>query len=148
MKIFSYQVIGANLPEYLAKSTVLLPRALLDVSEKLVIMSPNLNLISLMFNLNLTVVRYAQIVFFLIFIFSFVSFIQFLKSRTLLYAVLILASLTSLYQIIFSVFIGHAEYGRLIVPVQPIMYFFSFYWLKKILEWGNKILRKCILRFN
>lgn len=142
LKKFGYQVIWANLPLYLLKSTELLPGALMDVSEKLVIMPPNINLISLMFNLDLAIARFVQIVFFPIFIFSFISLFQFLKSRTVLHAVMISAALISLYQIIFSVFIGHAEYGRLILPAQPVMYLFSFYWLKRIMEWGNKILRK------
>ena len=140
LKKFGYSVISANLPEYLLKSTLLLPGALMDVSEKIIILPPEMSTTSRIFNINLEISRSVQIIFFLIFIFSGISVIGFLKKPSIINSTLTLAAGISLYQIALAVFTSPGEYGRLIVPAQPVMYFYSFYWFNKIIDRGKKYL--------
>lgn len=142
LRKFGYQVIGANLPVYMKKSSVQLPNALLDVSDKLVILPSNANPVSRLFNIGLSFNRFTQTFFFLIVIFGWIPVIQFVKKPTVFNAVYTLAVLISFYQIIFSVFIGHGEYGRLILPSQPLMYFLFLYPLAEILKPGRKRFEK------
>lgn len=141
LKNFNRKVIMANFPTYLLKSAAHLPGAITEVSEKLIILPVNQSFASLVFNLNLMASRRLQLLFYLIFIFFPASLFQFLKARTILNSALVLAAGMSLYQIIFSVFIAHGEYGRLIIPAQPIMYFFCFYYLNKIFDRARAVIR-------
>ena len=134
LKKFSQKVIMANLPTYMLQSTKQLPGALTEVSEKVIILPWKGNLSSMIFNIDLLIARYFQFLFYLIFIFSFFQLREFIKAKTVISSAMLIALGISLYQVIFSVYIAHGEYGRLIVPAQPIMYLFSFYWLTRFLK--------------
>ena len=130
LKTFSRKVITASLSLYLLKSTEELPGGLASVSEKIMVPPAGANLESKILNIGFMISRYMQYVFFLIFIFFPVSIFSFIRKPTEKSAAMLVAGCVSFYQILFSVYIAHGEYGRLIVPAQPMIYLFSLYYLK------------------
>jgi len=120
---FNYQVISSNLPDFTFKSVAELPQALTEASE-LVTPYETVSPLGRFFNLLFTIYKSFQYLFFLLIILIPYSFIKFLKKPGFLNTVLVILGIISLYQIFFSVFFSYGEFGRLINPVQPIIYLF------------------------
>jgi hypothetical protein len=132
LKDFDRKVILPNLSTYLWRSVCQIPGALLDTSEKIILLPPKTSLTADFFRGLFLFYKYLQYLFFLTAIFAPLSFYQFLQKPNFQSAFLSILATISLYQIVFSVFFGYAEFGRLISPAQPVMYLFSFYWLGKM----------------
>lgn len=129
MKIFANRVILANLPVFIFKALSEIPPALLDVSEKMILRSTSPtdgptpeNLWAILFQTLASFYKTTQITFFLILFFGPLFIIRLFFRKSLFTTSLAFLSAVSIYQIIFAVFFGYAEYGRLIVPAQPFLY--------------------------
>ncbi|OGG20028.1 hypothetical protein A3D03_06350 [Candidatus Gottesmanbacteria bacterium RIFCSPHIGHO2_02_FULL_40_13] len=126
---FNSKVISSNLREFLTRSALQIPSAMLENSEIINTVIPPSGVTNLIY-LNLFKLYSAIQYLTLISIpFLFISvFLFFRKRNNLKLAVIFLAGLISFYQIVLSVFFSYGEFGRLIVVVQPFLYLFTFYW--------------------
>jgi hypothetical protein len=134
MKAFNGKVLASSYPQYFIKSLFLIPQALTETSEKIVLMAPSKSPASRIFNVLFQVYKTLQYLFFLIIPFTLISLYLFLKKSSRENTVLLILSFISLYQIIFAVLFGYAEFGRLICPAQPLMYLFIFLCIKPIFK--------------
>jgi hypothetical protein len=133
LKEFNTTVIGSNLGEFIVKSTMQIPGAMLDTSEFTTLFgsphpfSPIFNALHLIYH------RLQYLTLILIPAYP-VVFIQYLRKKTKKYAFLLINGSICVYLVVSSVFFSYGEFGRLIVPAQPLMYVFSFYCWWKMLK--------------
>jgi len=138
LRRFNRKVILANLPQYLSQSTKQLPSALLESSELLVFPDAKTGFLNYFISFLYQTYRKFQILTLAVFPFYFLSLLVWSKKNDFTDTVLALLGTIAVYQILISVFLSYGEFGRLIAPVQPILYFFCFWWywylVKKIIH--------------
>ena len=131
---FDAKVLTAVYPEYIGKSLLRIPGSLLDTSEKIIVTAGSNNFLDFLFKILFQFYKYLQFSFLIIFPCAPIAFFNFLKKPSYESAIVSILGGISLYQIIFAVFFGYSEFGRLICIAQPMMYLFSFYCWWKILR--------------
>lgn len=139
---FNSLVIKNNLPSFLFQSLKQLPGALLDTSEKVVLVDPHRNLAAFIFNLLFQIFKKLEYLTLLVFIFYPVSFLAFLKKADFKNTAVFIIGNVAVYEIILSVFFSYGEFGRLISVVQPELYLFIFWWIYQSVSFVSRHLKK------
>lgn len=138
LKDFDRKVLAVNWSQYVINSLFQIPGALLEVSEK-VILNPRKSDLSSLFHGLYYLYKYAQIAFFIIIPGFFFTLFNYVRKRTFVNTLLIFLGGVSLYQIFFAVFFGYAEFGRLILVAQPLLYLYSFYLFSRLFKFVMKL---------
>lgn len=131
---FGRQVIFANLSVFLYKSTLQIPVALMETSEKTVLLPYNSSPSAFFYQILFHIYKYMQIVFILVFPLLLADIYAFSKKKVSINTIFLSLGVISFYQIVFSVFLSYGEFGRLISPAQPLIYLYCFYHLNKLIS--------------
>lgn len=146
MRIFDSKIFLANLPEYLYKTALEIPGGLMEGSEHIILPDPNRNLAGYFFNSLYNIDISLPIIGITVFIALPFTIYYFLKINTPFWAAMAVLEGFCVYQIGFSVASGYGEFGRLIAPGLPLIYFITFFWWKKAITEGVKLFNLLNLR--
>lgn len=134
MKTFNLEVISQNLPEFIYKSTLEVPTAMLQTAD-IKPLNPNRHdILGFFFELLYSLFKNLQFLSFIILPGVLLTLFHFIKSRTLNNTIWLSLGFLSLYQVLVSVYLDYEDFGRLIGIAQPIIYLFALFTLGKVIK--------------
>ena len=134
LRQFNTKVIIHNFSAFIYKSTLQIPKALMEVSEVITLSKPQSGSLNIFFYQLFILYKNLQFLTFLIIPLYPLTVYQFFKKKNLLNTIILFLGTISIYQIIFAVFLSYGEFGRLICISQPLAYLYLFYWLNKAFQ--------------